>query len=763
MTETDFPADFPKPTELAREFAAELAAAEERAKAAIACVDARVVFASYVLYRLSLGGSRIHEHGRPMPAAAEHAAWLLYPEFGKSTVRDGARIQAAIDAIEAHAMALNYTEMLPVVDEQAARDQLASHLRLHAGIVRGSAYPQQLARRIEMLFGPFEREVAARMGIGPIRAFNILKALGRVIERRLNESRDEFAMAAANRKALLRKKNITADDEIELSRLAEQLCRLVDAMGGDWVPARDDLQEYAGTIMPDEWSSLRGIIGLTPDSRPKLSSILEVQDRPLFFTDDEHAFYVHGGQTFDSIFNVFDEVARADTELRDKYGEHLANWMEQEIATYFARLFPPESVFRNACFPDLDNPGGETEADVVVIWGPFLIIAEAKGKKIHRDALRGTLPKLKQALGKNVQDAFFQARRVIRVLERDRKIRFKERETGRTIEITREQLRRVMPISVTLQHLSGLTTQLAVTQQLGLFKGNAYPWSVSIDDLDVITRFAGSPDVFLHYIERRTAHQHIDINLTGDELDIFAHYLDNRLDPTVYEQRPEIAEHAGPRMIAFDGGEERFEAVYTAEWYGRAPDGEPIALQVPSQINDVLTELRHRGDYGARWIAFALLSLSSSALAKLNAAIRDLRKTRTEGRRMPRVTAREGDVVITVIAHAGLDETMFRENAIFRTQLEKYATRTTAAVTIGINQSDTTKPFELALWAEGPWEYDKVMEELLEQDRKAEKKMLVLKKGKKFGRNDPCPCGSGKKFKRCCMGRIHFEYQPLRS
>jgi len=24
---------------------------------------------------------------------------------------------------------------------------------------------------------------------------------------------------------------------------------------------------------------------------------------------------------------------------------------------------------------------------------------------------------------------------------------------------------------------------------------------------------------------------------------------------------------------------------------------------------------------------------------------------------------------------------------------------------------------------------------------------------KKVGRNDPCPCGSGKKFKRCCMDR----------
>ncbi|MGQ9733412.1 MAG: SEC-C metal-binding domain-containing protein, partial [Candidatus Zipacnadales bacterium] len=23
-------------------------------------------------------------------------------------------------------------------------------------------------------------------------------------------------------------------------------------------------------------------------------------------------------------------------------------------------------------------------------------------------------------------------------------------------------------------------------------------------------------------------------------------------------------------------------------------------------------------------------------------------------------------------------------------------------------------------------------------------------KGRKVGRNDPCPCGSGKKYKKCC-------------
>ena len=29
-------------------------------------------------------------------------------------------------------------------------------------------------------------------------------------------------------------------------------------------------------------------------------------------------------------------------------------------------------------------------------------------------------------------------------------------------------------------------------------------------------------------------------------------------------------------------------------------------------------------------------------------------------------------------------------------------------------------------------------------------KSRTIKKGNKIGRNDPCPCGSGKKYKQCC-------------
>ena len=41
-------------------------------------------------------------------------------------------------------------------------------------------------------------------------------------------------------------------------------------------------------------------------------------------------------------------------------------------------------------------------------------------------------------------------------------------------------------------------------------------------------------------------------------------------------------------------------------------------------------------------------------------------------------------------------------------------------------------------------------EERLQELYLEQKKANTIVKGKKIGRNDPCPCGSGKKYKHCC-------------
>ena len=58
--------------------------------------------------------------------------------------------------------------------------------------------------------------------------------------------------------------------------------------------------------------------------------------------------------------------------------------------------------------------------------------------------------------------------------------------------------------------------------------------------------------------------------------------------------------------------------------------------------------------------------------------------------------------------------------------------------------------------AEADWLYNlPVWDELLSKERRKElylgqKKSGTVVKSKKIGRNDPCPCGSGKKYKFCC-------------
>ena len=40
--------------------------------------------------------------------------------------------------------------------------------------------------------------------------------------------------------------------------------------------------------------------------------------------------------------------------------------------------------------------------------------------------------------------------------------------------------------------------------------------------------------------------------------------------------------------------------------------------------------------------------------------------------------------------------------------------------------------------------------------------MFYNSKKDKIGRNDPCPCGSGKKFKKCCMDKVSREVESLK-
>lgn len=69
---------------------------------------------------------------------------------------------------------------------------------------------------------------------------------------------------------------------------------------------------------------------------------------------------------------------------------------------------------------------------------------------------------------------------------------------------------------------------------------------------------------------------------------------------------------------------------------------------------------------------------------------------------------------------------------------------------------DKEKLYYNMVEAKADWLYElEIWDSLLTQERRKElykdqKASGTIVKDKKIGRNDPCPCGSGKKYKKCC-------------
>ncbi len=94
----------------------------------------------------------------------------------------------------------------------------------------------------------------------------------------------------------------------------------------------------------------------------------------------------------------------------------------------------------------------------------------------------------------------------------------------------------------------------------------------------------------------------------------------------------------------------------------------------------------------------------------------------------------------------GIDESLVTPNNI-----EEMDENTTVSL-----KFDKTKLYKNMVGAKAEWLYNLPQWDAIftKDEQKAlyleEKKSGTIVKGAKIGRNDPCPCGSGKKYKKCC-------------
>ena len=106
-----------------------------------------------------------------------------------------------------------------------------------------------------------------------------------------------------------------------------------------------------------------------------------------------------------------------------------------------------------------------------------------------------------------------------------------------------------------------------------------------------------------------------------------------------------------------------------------------------------------------------------------------------------------GQEVMTMVGFLdGINESLKEENPI-----ETMGEDTEVSLAF-----DKAKLYKNMVAAKADWLYslpqwkEIFSEEELKRLYKEQKESTTIRKEKKIGRNDPCPCGSGKKYKKCC-------------
>jgi hypothetical protein len=277
-----------------------------------------------------------------------------------------------------------------------------------------------------------------------------------------------------------------------------------------------------------------------------------------------------------------------------------------------------------------------------------------------------------------------------------------------------------------------------------LFQGNEYPFAISEGDLEIVAELCPGPEVFLHYVEKRLALHRVSPDVSADEIDLWGAYLDTRFVSGQLWDNPK----SRATMIALDGYSDKIDRWARHHWEGV---GEPpeILLAVPEGIRALLSHLRVQPGDDARWIAFCLLDMPFPAVQALAHGLELARREPPKYGNFRRFVWPGEDVVICVIASNGHSSAELAVNLEKRIAIERYRRQMRKAIGFGLAAEDPG-PFTAAAWEDREWEPNPALDRLVENDAPG----TLLPGISVPGRNAPCLCGSGRKFKKCCLPKI---------
>lgn len=461
------------------------------------------------------------------------------------------------------------------------------------------------------------------------------------------------------------------------------------------------------------------------------------QSSPIIKLTNDRYFIPLPYLLFESIYETPYYWLITDERYRKKAGSHKGDAGEDIVYDLLTPVFNEGRIYKNVLIKT-SKKETKTDIDVLCLLGNKALCIQIKSKKLTELAKTGNDESLQKDFKCAVQDAYDQgllSRNMI--LSKNAQFILKD---GTELHFT-DQVDEVYLLCITTENYPALTHQVHTLLNR---KGNTpAPVVFSVFDLHLVSFYLKDPYDFMYYVRQRIAT--VDYYFTGEEINYLGHHLLNKLwinkKYTHCMLDNSYASAIDRNFYPYIAGIE-------------VPDqGDNIKKRwVNTEFRALCDEIKQSKEPHITDIIFNLLDLNSDTIDNLIKSIKIVKEKSVDKKKNFSATLffnEEGfNWGITYVACYTYDPHILYKELFCQCEIKKYEAK--ANKWIGLASfTNSTNFADMILYDYSDWFYDEVIEKIAMEHTKKNIRSQTLTFDKKIGRNDPCPCGSGLKFKRC--------------
>ena len=451
---------------------------------------------------------------------------------------------------------------------------------------------------------------------------------------------------------------------------------------------------------------------------------------------------------FDNIYRIVQkEIMKAKPHYADKWKELQTNASEKMVTDLFLKLLPGAEAHIGNYYPVKSSLKQMNENDIIVTYHNYLFIVEVKAGSFPTTAPISDYNAYEKAYHNLAEVADSQCSRTLEYIKAHQIPQFYNQDKEPTFTLASyDSFEEIFTFSVTVDNFNEFAAKAEKSSVISLKEQTIV---ISYDDLLVYGGFFDSPIDFLHFLKQRKAAMKVEQYQMNDEFDHLGLYIDRNL----YALNP--SQYGEVKRVFWNGFRQDIDEYFN--WLFIDPD----RAQKPSQnIPDGLMEILHylKNNISVESIALAhfIMDLSTEGKEDFVKQIKyGLNRQKELGRTTPIIAV--GDIkYCAFISMPGImpfEEEEQRDYAYaMASRNENVPVMWISLEYDGANKliSATGKTCSMA-------DLDEAERLRINQYGKEKARdWIELRKRsqKKIGRNDYCPCGSGKKYKYCCLREI---------